>query len=91
MTDKKALRVEHYLEHILKAITQIEVYVEGVDQAAFLNNPMLQDATIRNLEVIGEAANNILSQDSEFEHSIRPWSFVLLTPCEMRFPMDTSQ
>ena len=41
--------------------------MEGVDQAAFLLNPMLQDTVIRNIEVIGEAANNILSHDSEFE------------------------
>jgi uncharacterized protein with HEPN domain len=67
MTDKKTLRVSDYLDHILHAITQIETYVEDVDQAAFLHSPMLQDAAIRNLEIIGEAANNILSHDSEFE------------------------
>ena len=67
MKDKKFLRVLDYLDHISKAISQIENYVEGVDQATFLHSAMLQDAVIRNIEIIGEAANNILNRDSEFE------------------------
>ena len=67
MTDKKTLRVSDYLEHILQAITQIETYTQGVDQAAFVRSPLLQDAVVRNIEIIGEAANKILSVDSAFE------------------------
>ena len=67
MTDKKTLRVSDYLEHILQAITQIETYTQGVDQAAFVRSPPLQDAVVRNIEIIGEAANKILSVDSAFE------------------------
>jgi uncharacterized protein with HEPN domain len=67
MTDKKSLRIPDYLRHILQAITQIETYAEGVDQAAFLASPLLRDAVIRNIEIIGEAGNKILRLDGEFD------------------------
>lgn len=67
MTNKKDLRILDYLRHILQAITQIETYSAGVDQTAFFASPLLQDAIIRNVEIIGEAANNILRLDSEFD------------------------
>ncbi len=67
MTGKKSLRISDYLRHILQAITQIETYSNGVDQTAFFASPLLQDAVIRNIEIIGEAANKILRLDSEFD------------------------
>jgi len=67
MTKKKELRIPDYLRHMLHAITQIETYAAGVDQTAFYENALLQDAIIRNLEIIGEAANNILGLDSAFD------------------------
>ncbi len=67
MTNKKDLRIPDYLRHILQAITQIETYAAGVDQTDFFISPLLQDAIIRNIEIIGEAANNILRLDGEFD------------------------
>lgn len=52
-------RLADYLAHILEAIKRIDTYTEDMDQAAFLKTPLIQDAVIRNLEVIGEACNNI--------------------------------
>jgi uncharacterized protein with HEPN domain len=66
MTAAKTLRLPDYLAHILQAITRIEAYTAGVDQQAFFASPILQDAVIRNVEIIGEAANNILKLDGEF-------------------------
>jgi len=40
--------------------------VQGFDKDAFINSPLVQDAVIRNLEIIGEAANKILSADPTF-------------------------
>jgi uncharacterized protein with HEPN domain len=48
-----------YLEDILEAIRRIVSYTEGLDFVAFAKNPMVLDAVIRNLEVIGEAAGRI--------------------------------
>ncbi len=49
---------EPYLRHILDAIDRIETYTaEGAE--AFFNDPMQQDAVVRNLEVIGEAVKHL--------------------------------
>ncbi|MBV8620367.1 MAG: DUF86 domain-containing protein [Curvibacter sp.] len=55
-----------YLAHILEAIERIRSYVEGLDQTDFLSGQMVQDAVIRNLEVIGEASRNIQRAHPEF-------------------------
>ena len=69
MTDKKALRVRDHIRHIGAAIGRIEAYVQGLDLAAFIENTLVQDAVIRNFEIIGEAANRILAVDSAFARS----------------------
>ena len=66
MTDKKALRVRDYIQHIDAAIQRIETYVQGLDLAAFVENTLVQDAVVRNFEIIGEAANKILMADSAY-------------------------
>lgn len=53
------LRVPDYLYHILEAISRIQKYCEDIDQTAFLLNPLVQDAVIRNFEIIGEASRNV--------------------------------
>lgn len=55
----KALRVPDYLGHILKAIERIDRYTVDMDEVAFLSSELVQDAVIRNIEIIGEASNNI--------------------------------
>jgi uncharacterized protein with HEPN domain len=47
-----------YLGHINDAIAAIETYVAG-GRETFLRERMIQDAVIRNFEVIGEAANRL--------------------------------
>lgn len=51
--------LQDYLEHIKKAVGRIQQYLADVDHAHFLTNEEKQDAVIRNLEIIGEAAENI--------------------------------
>ena len=59
-------RLGDYLSHILEAIDRIGRYTVDMDLQTFLANPLVQDAVIRNLEVIGEASNNIEKQHPEF-------------------------
>ena len=59
-------RLSDYLNHILEAIERIEEYVSELDEMAFLGNKLVQDAVIRNFEVIGEASNNIEKRFPEF-------------------------
>lgn len=60
-----------YLSHIEDAISSIQEYVAG-GKEAFLANKMIQDAVIRNLEIIGEAVKKI-SPDTRARAPEVPW------------------
>lgn len=51
-------RDEPYLRHIEDSIGRIERYT-AAGRDSFLTDPMVQDAVVRNLEVIGEAAKQL--------------------------------
>jgi uncharacterized protein with HEPN domain len=53
---------QNFIKHILGAIERIESYTRGLEENDFMNNFMIQDAVIRNLEIIGEATKKISSQ-----------------------------
>jgi uncharacterized protein with HEPN domain len=61
-----------FIEHILEAIDQIMDYTEGVNKEEFDTNRMRQDAVIRQIEIIGEAAKKISSTTTQKFPEI-PW------------------
>ncbi len=63
---KDKLRVHDYLGHIRDAIERVFSYIEDLDEAAFARNELVQDAVIRNLEIVGEASSNIERNDPGF-------------------------
>jgi uncharacterized protein with HEPN domain len=60
-----------YLRHIADAITDIDKYTVG-GKSEFYATKMIQDAVIRNLEIIGEAVKNISPATRE-QHPEIPW------------------
>jgi uncharacterized protein with HEPN domain len=60
-----------YLTHILECITNIETYLPNGKQD-FFSSKLIQDAVIRNLEVIGEATKRI-SKEFRDQHKSVPW------------------
>jgi uncharacterized protein with HEPN domain len=60
-----------YLVHIQQCIEKIETYTKD-GARAFREEPMIQDAVMRNLEIIGEAAKN-LSAAFRREHPEVGW------------------
>ncbi len=66
---KKDSRV--YLAHILECARKIERYTAGGEKE-FDNDTMLQDAVIRNFEIIGEAAKRV-PEAYRRTHSQIPW------------------
>jgi len=48
--------------HILDAITEIESYITNVAIKDFLSNSMMRFASIKQIEIIGEAANYIMPE-----------------------------
>jgi len=75
---KHARRVQDYLGHILEAISRIGRYTEDLTESAFLEDEMVQDAVIRNFEIIGEAARNVERDSPDFaaRHSDIPWTLI---------------
>ena len=60
-----------YLQHILDAIGQIMAYTR-TGRKAFLSERQIQDAVIRNFEIIGEAVKN-LPQTVRDQRPDMPW------------------
>ncbi|MEM2939634.1 MAG: DUF86 domain-containing protein [Candidatus Bathyarchaeia archaeon] len=48
-----------YLKDALKAIEKIESYMKNITFTKFLRNTLVQDAVVRNLEIIGEAIKKV--------------------------------
>lgn len=59
-------RLADYLDHVLQAIDRVQRYVGAMGADEFMHDQMVQDAVIRNLEVIGEASHNIETQFPDF-------------------------
>jgi uncharacterized protein with HEPN domain len=59
-----------YLDDILEAIQQIRTYVADQNEETFANDRKTQDAVVRNLEIIGEAAGNLPDQVRQGEPEI---------------------
>lgn len=61
-----------YLDHILTCINKIQDYTNGASKEEFLNKPIIQDAVIRNLEIIGEATKQ-LNQEFKSKYPKIEW------------------
>ncbi len=61
-----------YLKHMLQAISRIESYTEGISRKEFANKTLIQDAVIRQIEIIGEASKQVSSDLKKKSLSV-PW------------------
>lgn len=50
------------VKHILKAISEVESYVSGVSYDQFLLDSEKKYATIKQIEIVGEACNHLSSK-----------------------------
>ncbi|WP_299441958.1 DUF86 domain-containing protein [uncultured Rhodospira sp.] len=69
-------RLGELLRHILEAIARIQMYTADVDKESFLDSAMVQDAVLRNLEIVGEACHSVEARFPEFagQHPHVPWA-----------------
>lgn len=72
---KADLRIPDYLGHMIQACDRIAGYTAGMTLGAFLENTLVQDAVLRNIEILGEATNNVMESDPDFgeKHPEVPW------------------
>jgi uncharacterized protein with HEPN domain len=68
-----------YVEHILECIRRIEEYTGGQRDStardAFRRSSLVQDAVIRNLQVLAESAGRISPEHQALEPEV-PWQHV---------------
>jgi uncharacterized protein with HEPN domain len=50
---------QFYLQDMIRFAEKILSYTSGMDQAMFVSSALTYDATLRNLELVGEAATHI--------------------------------
>lgn len=67
-----------YVEDMIGFANNVLTYTEGYDQPAFEQSQLHYDATLRNLELIGEAATPIPQHVREFAPQI-PWRLIVAT------------
>jgi uncharacterized protein with HEPN domain len=61
-----------YIVHILDSVAKIKTYTSGETFESFSSNSELQDAVVRNLEIIGEASRRL---PNELKSQINlPWA-----------------
>ena len=71
-------RAREFLLHMAEALDKILLYTEDVDRDAFWENSMLQDAVIRNIAIVGEAAKQLQDAAPKFsrEHPEIPFAHI---------------
>ncbi|HTA79856.1 MAG TPA: DUF86 domain-containing protein [Terracidiphilus sp.] len=65
MSKKEDLTGKDFVGHILQAADRILQYTKGMSREEFFADTLKQDAVIRNIEIIGEATNNLLEADPD--------------------------
>lgn len=61
------------IQHIYDAILEIESYLVNTEFSDFMENSMMRFACIKQMEIIGEASNQI-SDDTKNKFSTIEWS-----------------
>lgn len=67
-----------YLDDMIKFAQNVLSYVSGMDQTRFVTSKLNYDATLRNLELIGEAAMHIPDEVKDSNPEI-PWRMIIAT------------
>jgi len=67
-----------YLDDMISFVEKVLAYSNGLDQDGFVASGLTYDATLRNLELLGEAATHIPAQIRDANTAI-PWRQLIAT------------
>lgn len=76
MSDHTTREWRFYLDDMIAFAEKVIAYTDGFDQTAFVSSGLNYDATIRNLELIGEAASHIPNAIRDGNPDL-PWRLVI--------------
>ena len=78
MSDSAQREWRFYLDDMIGFAEKVIAYTDGLDQAGFVTSGLNYDATLRNLELLGEAATHIPDAVRTANSQI-PWRLVIAT------------
>jgi len=78
MSDAQGRQWHFYLGDMIEFAGKVIDYTDGFDQAGFVASGLAYDATLRNLELIGEAATHI-PDDVRAANPAVPWRMLIAT------------
>lgn len=78
MSDHTRREWRFYLDDMIGFSRKVLAYSDGLDQTGFMVSGLNYDATLRNLELIGEAATHIPA-DVRVAHPEIPWRMIIAT------------
>jgi uncharacterized protein with HEPN domain len=78
MSDSPQREWRFYITDMIAFAENVISYTDGFDQERFVNSGITYDATLRNLELIGEAATHI-PQAIRDQYANIPWRMMIAT------------
>ena len=69
---REEVRDRGRLEHMLKAIENVEEFTENISLEEFLKSKVLFFAVVKNIEIVGEATY-MLTKEFKQSHTSVPW------------------
>ena len=78
MSDPTLREWRFYIDDMIAFAEKVIAYTDGLDQERFVASGLNYDATVRNLELIGEAATHV-PDAVRAAHPQMPWRLVIAT------------
>jgi uncharacterized protein with HEPN domain len=78
MSDSAQREWRFYVDDMIGFAEKVIAYTQGLDQAGFVSSGLNYDATVRNLELIGEAATHIPGEIRQTNQQIH-WRLIIAT------------
>lgn len=78
MSDAAPREWRFYLDDMIDSAGKVIAYTDGLNQASFVSSGLNYDATVRNLELIGEAATHI-PEAVRADNPQIPWRQIIAT------------
>lgn len=78
MSDAAGREWRFYVDDMISFAQKVMAYTDGLDQAGFVSSGLNYDATVRNLELIGESATHIPDAVRAASPQI-PWRLIIAT------------